>query len=135
MCSASPPSTCLWGISLAVHGRSTDERPEARARLLASALARDPLRHGLRRHRPAEAKTLERMHPGRAQEQMLLGSLHAFRRHPHAEPAAEADHGVDDGGGVRGTLDIGDEAAVDLQAVERERAQIQQTRVAGPEIV
>src|SRR5438270_12431838 len=52
----------------------------------------DPLGNGLRRRRPAEAEALERMNAGGAQEQMLLGGFHAFRRDFHAEPPPEA-HG------------------------------------------
>src|SRR5260370_38791302 len=37
-----------------------------------SALSCDPLGNGLRRPRPAEAQTPERMNPGRAPEHMLL---------------------------------------------------------------
>ena len=75
------------------------------------------------------------MHAGGAQEQVLLGGLHAFRRHLHAEAAAEADHGVHDRRGVGGLLDREHEAAVDLELVEREAAQIEQARIAGAEIV
>ncbi len=54
---------------------------------------------------PAEAVALHRVHAGGAQEQMLLGVLHALGGHPHAQPAAEADDGVHDGGGVGRRLD------------------------------
>src|SRR5713226_2485450 len=87
-----------------------------------SALSRDPLGDGLRRRRPAEAKALKRMNTGRAQEQMLLGGLDALRRDFHAEPPPQADHRMHDRRGVGRALDIGDEAAIDLQAVEREGA-------------
>src|SRR2546427_7655562 len=43
--------------------------------------------------------------------------------------------GVDDGRRIDRALDVADEAAVDFELVERERAQIQQARVAGAEIV
>ena len=86
-------------------------------------------------HRPAETVALHGMHAGRAQEQLLVGGLHAFRRHLHAEAAAEADHRVHDGCGVGGLFDAQHEAAVDLELVERQAAQIEQARIAGAEIV
>ena len=58
-----------------------------------------------RAHRPAEAVALHRMHAGGAQEQMLVGGLDAFRGHLHAETAAEADDGMNDGRSVGGLLD------------------------------
>ena len=83
----------------------------------------------------AEAITLHGMDACGAQEQVLLGGLDALRRDLHAEAAAEADHGVDDRGGVGGALDRMHEAAVDLELVEREAAQIEQARIAGAEVV
>src|SRR5436309_2437208 len=88
-----------------------------------------------RGHGHAEAKTLQRMDAGRAQEQVLLGGLDALRRDLHAEAAPQADDGVDDGRRIDRALDVADEAAVDFELVEREGAQIQQARVAGAEIV
>src|SRR5262249_26173009 len=83
----------------------------------------------------AEAVALHHVHAGRAQEELLLGRLDAFGGHLHAETAAEADHGVDDRGRIRGALDRVHEAAVDLELVEREAAQIEQARITGTEIV
>src|SRR5262249_55695775 len=59
----------------------------------------------------------------------------AFRGDVHAEPAPEAHDGMDDGRGIGGILEIGDEAAIDFQAVEREGAQIEQARISGAEVV
>ena len=86
-------------------------------------------------HRPAEAVALHGMHAGGAQEQLLVGGLDAFGGHLHAEAAAEADDGVHDRGGVGRLFDRAHEAAVDLELVEREAAQIEQARIAGAEIV
>src|SRR5215467_6340957 len=83
----------------------------------------------------AETEALHGVNAGGAQEQVLLGGLHALRRHLHAETAAEAHHRMHDRGGVRCTLDRQHEAAVDLELVERETAQIEQARIAGAEIV
>src|SRR5579871_1604765 len=58
----------------------------------------------------AEAVALHLVDAGGAQEQMLLGGLHAFGGDLHAQPAAEADDGMDDSGGVRRLLDRADEA-------------------------
>src|SRR5262249_58057634 len=111
-------------------GRSAGERAQARAsRRPRPALPRKPFGNGLRGYRPAEAEALERMHAGSAQEQMLLSGLDAFRGDVHAEPAPQAHDGMDDGRGIGGILEIGDEAAIDFQAVEREGAQIEQARI------
>src|SRR5260370_8267362 len=133
--SARLPSTCLCWVRLAVClARSARQRPQPGGpEGPRSALPCDPLGNGLRRHRMAEAKALERMNAGRAQEQMLLGGFHALRRDLHAEPPAEAHDRMDDRRGIGGALDIGDEAAIDLQAVEREGAKIEQARIAGPQ--
>src|SRR6202034_3703075 len=85
--------------------------------------------------RLTEAKTLHLVHAGGAQEQVLLGGLDALGRYAHAETAAEADHGVNDSRGIRRFLDRAHEARVDLELVERETPQIEQTRITGAEIV
>src|SRR5262245_48762107 len=81
------------------------------------------------RHWPAEAEAPHRMSAGRAQEELLVGRLHAFRRDLHAETAAEADDRVDDGRGIGGLLDRLHETAVDLELVERKAAQIKQAGI------
>src|SRR5690348_17862994 len=86
-------------------------------------------------HWPAEAVALHRMHAGGAQEQMLIGGLNAFRRHLHAETAAEADDGMNDGRSIGGLLDRAHETRIDLELVEWKTPQIKQARVAGAEIV
>ena len=72
------------------------------------------------------------MHAGGAQEQLLVGGLHAFRRYLHAQAAAEADHRVHDGRGIGGFFDGEHEAAVDLELVERQAAQIEIIREREP---
>ena len=66
---------------------------------------------------------------------MLLGRLDSLRRHLHAETAAEADHGMDDGGGIGGLLDRAHETGIDLELVERKTPQIKQTGIPSAEIV
>ena len=63
----------------------------------------------------AEAIALHRMDAGGAQEQMLLGVLHALRGDAHAETATEADDRVHNGGGVRRGFDAAHEARIDLE--------------------
>src|ERR1700745_3330268 len=88
-----------------------------------------------RGHRPAEAVALHRMHAGGAREQMLLAVLDAFRCDLHAETAAEADDGMNDGRGIGGLLDRAHETRIDLELVEWKTPQIKQARIAGAEIV
>src|SRR5262249_11966427 len=88
-----------------------------------------------RGHRPAEAVALHRMHAGGAQEQMLFGGPDAFRRHLHAEAAAEADDGMNDRRGIGSLLDRAHETRIDLELVERKTPQIKQARIAGAEII
>src|SRR5262249_41268353 len=83
----------------------------------------------------AEAIALHEVDAGGAQEQVLLGGLHALGRHLHAEAAAEADDGVHDRRRLARAFDVADEAAVDLELVEREAPQVEQARIAGAEIV
>ena len=65
------------------------------------------------------------MHAGRAQEQLLVGGLHAFRRYLHAAAAAEAHYRVYDRCGSGGFFDAQHEAAADLELVERQTAQVE----------
>jgi hypothetical protein len=87
------------------------------------------------RDRPAEAIALHRVNAGGAQEQLLVGGLHAFGGYLHAETAAQADDGMHDRCGIGGSFDRSHETAVDFQLVEWETAQIEQAGIAGAEIV
>ena len=51
------------------------------------------------------------MNVGGAQEELLVGRLHAFCGDLHVEAAAEADNRVDDGRGIGGLLDREHETA------------------------
>src|SRR5215471_20175205 len=66
---------------------------------------------------------------------MLFGGLDAFRRHLHAEAAAQADDGMNDGRGIGSLLDRAHETRIDLELVERKTPQIKQARIAGAEII
>ena len=86
---------------------------------------------------------------GRASEQIALHlvakfvlqelqfgvGLDAFRQHRQAQSTSEAEHGADDGRGLIVAMDRLDERAVDLDLVERKRAQVRERRIAGAEIV
>src|ERR1700704_4301324 len=86
---------------------------------------------------------------GRASEQIALHlvtlfvlqelqfgvSLDAFRQHRQTKSASETEHGTDDGRGLIVGVDRLDERAVDLDLVERKRAQVRERRIAGTEIV
>src|SRR6187397_986510 len=76
--------------------------------------------------RPPEAVALHGVHPGRTQEQLLVGRFDAFGGDLHSEATAEADDRVHNGGGVRGLLDRAHETAVNLKLVERKAPQVEQ---------
>src|SRR5687768_5906487 len=65
----------------------------------------------------------------------LLGRLHAFGEHRDAEAAAEADDRADDRSRLGVVDHVLNEAAVDLDLVEREHPEIAQRRITGAEIV
>ena len=70
-----------------------------------------------------------------AQEGVLPLLLDPFRDDLQPQPPRDPDHGPHDRGGRRVGPDAGDEALVDLQAPEREPAEVPERRVAGPEVV
>ena len=84
---------------------------------------------------PADQEPLDLVALFGGEELALFFRLDAFRHHRQIEPAAERDHRADDGGGLLAMAEIGDEALIDLDLVERERLQIRQRRITGAEIV
>src|SRR5262249_56759728 len=86
-------------------------------------------------HRPAEAEALHGMDAGCTQEELLVGGLYALGRDLHAKTAAETDDRMNDGRCVGRLFDRADKAAIDLELVERETAQIQQAGIARAEII
>src|ERR1700674_4207341 len=69
------------------------------------------------------------------QELQLSAGLDAFGEHRQAQSATEAQYRQDDRRGLTIGIDRLDEGAIDLDPVERKRAQIGQRRIAGAEIV
>src|SRR5262249_46156894 len=86
-------------------------------------------------HRPAEAEALHGMDAGCAQEELLVGGFHTLGRDLHAKTAAEADDRMDDGRCVGRLFDRAHKAAVDLELVEGETAQIEQAGITRAEII
>src|SRR5262249_25308376 len=84
--------------------------------------------------RLAEQKALHEVDASRHQEAMLVLAFHALRHDLEAEGPPDADDRVNDGR-VHGGVEVGDEAAINLDAPERKASQGGQTRVAGAEIV
>jgi hypothetical protein len=73
---------------------------------------------------------------GLARQEGALGlRLHPFRDDRNVEGTREAQDRADDLGRLGSGLKVGDEAAVDLDLVERERLEIGQRGVPGAEIV
>src|SRR5262245_6894058 len=68
------------------------------------------------------------------QPHLLLDGLNAFGDRRQPERAPEADDGVDDGLVLRVLAKPGDEAAVDLEEVDREPLQVGERRVTGAEV-
>src|SRR6266480_2092840 len=60
------------------------------------------------------------------QKLQLSVGLDAFRKHEQAKSATEAQYRPDDRGGLTVGIDRLDEGAVDLDSVERKRAQVGQ---------
>ena len=85
--------------------------------------------------RRAEQIALHLRTTERAQHFALLLGLDAFGRRRHAARGGDIDDRLDDAGRALRLADIGDEAAVDLDLVEREALQIAQRGIAGAEIV
>src|SRR5881396_1027639 len=86
---------------------------------------------GADRRRPPEQVALRLVATFLLQELQLGIGLDAFGQHRQAQAAAEAEHGADDGGGLIVAIDRLDERAVDLDLVERERAQVRERGIAG----
>ena len=89
----------------------------------------------VQRLRAADEEALQLVAAMIAQEVRLVQRLDALGRTPHAERLRQRQRGHRNGTAVGTGLDVLDEALVDLDLVERERAQIAERRVARPEIV
>src|SRR5262249_26263525 len=111
--------------------RSCPDGRESRRRLLFQP---QPCRDRLPGSRGAEAIALQEVHARGEQKALLFGVLHAFCDQLEAERAADADDGMHDGRVDRGT-EIGNEAAVNLDLLERKPSQIIEAGIAGAEIV
>nr|WP_235823314.1 hypothetical protein [Azohydromonas sediminis] len=61
--------------------------------------------------------------------------LDAFGDDSQSERVRHLQHGLDDRARVVAVREVGDEAAVDLQLLDRQLAQVRQARVAGAEVV
>jgi len=68
--------------------------------------------------RPPEAVALHGVHPGRTQEQLLVGRFDAFGGDLHSEATAEADDRVHDRGGIGCGLDGSRDVAGLLELLE-----------------
>ena len=69
-------------------------------------------------------------------QEFALGVVgHPLGDDPQIEAAREADDGPHDGRVVAAVGQGGDEGAVDFQRIDRESAQVDQRRIAGPEII
>src|SRR5690606_23511995 len=85
--------------------------------------------------RPGQVIALQPVAVCQAQEGGLPLGLNAFGNDRHPERLAEVDDRGKDRRSVMGGIQTGNEAAIDLQRVERELAQIAQARIAGAEVV
>ena len=65
----------------------------------------------------------------------MIVCFHAFDDAAELEIAAHVDHRFDDGSTRIVRLDVLDEAAVDLDLVDRKAADIAQTRISGAEVI
>ncbi|APC21394.1 hypothetical protein BME99_17435 [Pseudomonas protegens] len=70
-----------------------------------------------------------------AQDPELLCGLHPLGDHPQGQCMPQVDNRLDNGAPGIVVVEPGDEAAVDLQAIQGEGLQALQRRVAGAEIV
>src|SRR5262245_3267637 len=104
----------IWRASARERGRYFDGQ-ECFGRLQPGAYFGDT-------DRPAKTKALHGMHTRRAQEQLLIGGLHALRRYLHSKASAETDNCVHNGCGIGRLFDRPNETAIDLQLVERKAA-------------
>ena len=85
--------------------------------------------------RPAEEVTLRQMATQLEQPLRLLRGLDTLGDDLEPESLAEMDDAADERLALRALAQPGDEAAVDLQLMDRQRAQIREARVAGAEVV
>ena len=86
-------------------------------------------------HRPLEQIALSLGAAARLQPDPLLLGLDPFCRRTDVEAAREVEHRLDDGHRLFVFVNFAHEGLIDLQSVERERAQVGQGRIAGAEIV
>ena len=86
-------------------------------------------------HRLGEQEALQLVAAHLHQDLLLALVLDPLGDDLQAERVRELDDGVDDRPGVGAVLEVHDEAAVDLQLLGRELAQVGQARVAGAEVV
>ncbi|MCP1924909.1 hypothetical protein J2R89_000225 [Bradyrhizobium elkanii] len=83
----------------------------------------------------ADQIALDLVAAGLAQIFELIRGLDAFGHHADPQLLREADHRFDDRGAIRLGQHVPDEGLIDLDAAERQLAQIGQRREAGAEIV
>ncbi len=101
------------------------------ARLLGS----EAFRQLVHRDRRAVEKPCTSVQPSLRTTIELLAGLDAFGRRRHAQAVGQSRHRLDDGAGVGAFAETLDEAAVDLDLVEREAAQDSSATNTGAEIV
>ena len=92
-------------------------------------------RNGVGGHVLAEIVALHHRAAERAQDLRLLSGFHALDDARQLQVPAEIDDGLDDVAAGRLRLDILDEAAVDLDLVQRQTMDVAQARKAGAEVV
>lgn len=88
----------------------------------------DEMLEHLGRARMAEQVALSLVTSHRAQQIELRFGFDPLGDHPHAQAAAQGDHGLDDRGGGRVVGHVGDEAAVHLEFAEGKAAETMQNR-------
>src|SRR3954447_5144062 len=90
---------------------------------------------GPSRRRTADEEALAKLDAELAQRLELLRGLDALGDHVEPEPAREGDDHADEARVAAVRAQPVDEGLGDLEAVERQRVQIAQRRVAGAEVV
>src|SRR3569623_831785 len=91
--------------------------------------------HCRSRRRFGEQEALHLVAAGQPQQHALLFGLDAFAQDRQAARTAERDDRLDDDAAIGGGAERGDEAAVDLELVEREAVQLAEIGVPRAEIV
>ena len=89
----------------------------------------------LLRQRPGEQKTLHHIAAGGFQEIALLYGFDTLGGNAQPHGMAKRQHCRDDGDGIDIMAQVLDEAAVDLDRVDREAMQVAEARIARAEIV